>query len=79
MVTLSNNKLSELFSGLTCRNCNKSSLLTIIEEEYDYEISCANCGELWWIEKEREVRLVGDDLKYISSANYKKCVKKSSC
>jgi hypothetical protein len=58
------------FKGMVCRNCKKGSLLSIIEQEYDYEISCFNCGELWWIEKEKSIQLKGDDLKYISYTHF---------
>jgi len=64
-------KIKFLLKNLTCRRCGTKTLLSIIEDEYDYEVSCVNCGELWWIEKKRNIQLVGDDLKYVSSSNLK--------
>ena len=62
--------IKEKFKNIKCRSCGKNSLISILEEEYDYEISCSNCGDLWWIEKEKVIGLKGDDLKYISYVNF---------
>lgn len=59
-------KKKDVLNGLVCRSCGKSLTLSVVEEEYDFEISCFNCGDLWWIEKEASFDLTGEDLKYIS-------------
>jgi len=54
-----------------CRRCGKRLSISVIEEEYDYEVSCFLCGELWWVEKGTPIRFKGDSLKYKSSSKTK--------
>lgn len=72
----SRDKLPKNLRNTVCRRCESMFLLTFIESEYDWEISCHNCGELWWVEKENEVKLKGDELKYKSSPYIKSKSKK---
>ena len=70
-------KKEDVLKNLVCRRCSLSALLTIIEEDYDWEVSCGACGELWWIpKKQRNLNIIGDELKYQSSPYVKKRGKK---
>ena len=64
-------KESDILKNLSCRRCGVTTLLTVMEEEYDWEISCAQCGELWWIDKGDNYNVIGDELKYKSSPHIK--------
>ena len=59
-------KLPDNIKKQLCNRCNTRVLIEVTEQKYDWEIHCAFCGEIWWVDKEFE-RHTGEDLKYQSS------------
>jgi RNase P subunit RPR2 len=59
-------KLPERIKNEKCKKCKSNVMIEVDEQKYDWEIHCAFCGEIWWIDKEPKGN-TGEDLKYQSS------------